>query len=456
MVPNIRRLHRVVLDRLPKHRLLAAAAVLAAVLAVSLCLWNTRPIVYALRISFGTELEYPPEAAALLKDEAAKYGLALDLRPLQSGEDPLHQVANGNLDVAIVRGGARLQHPDLCQIGCFHGQPLHLFVRAKLAAGGLAGLKGRRLNLGPTNVGTHYLAETVLRHLGWRPGAEYQEQNYSSKELLELPPDQFPDAVFCAVKLLSTQGLALAKKYDLRLIEIPLAEVLSIQNHAIEDVSIPAYTYGFEPAVPEKSIHSVAANSLVLVNSRTPKAAIVRWLTVLYESDYARRAGKTPADLAALQRGQEYPLHPGAVEYLHRNDPWFNQQLVDKFTSFRSFLVSAASAMILIWTWYRRRCVERFDQYLQVVSTVEIEAWQSCCRGELDAAARQNSLVQLVDLEIDVLEKHRSGALTDEQQLATFLDRVGHARQWLADISPLERVYRSSAVSDGGEHSKAA
>jgi TRAP-type uncharacterized transport system substrate-binding protein len=436
--------------------LFAAAAVFAAGLALFLCFRNARPAVQTLRVSFGTELEYPAEVAAVLKDEAAKYGLALDFRTLGAGSDPLHQVAEGNLDVAVVRGGVRLQHPDLCQIGCFPGQPLHLFVRAKLAAGGLAALKGKRLDLGPVNAGTHYLAATVLQHLGWHAGADYQELNHSYKELLDLPPGEFPDAVFCAVKLLWPQGQEMVEKFDLRLVEIPLGDVLSIRSRAVEDVCIPAYTYGVAPAVPEKPIHTVAANSLVLANARTPKAAIVRWLTVLYESDFSRRVGKAPTDPKALKRGQEYPLHPGAVEYLHRNDPWLDRQLLDQVGNLRNFLVSAASALILIWTWYRRRCVERFDQYLRTISAWEIEAWKSCRRGNLDEAERQNFLTQLMELEIEALEKHRSGLLTDEQQLATFLGRVEHARQLLANMSQLSCGDRAAAVAGTEERRSAA
>jgi TRAP-type uncharacterized transport system substrate-binding protein len=456
MVPSIHRLQRVVRQGVAKNRLLAAAAIFAAGLALFLCFWNNRPTVQTLRVNFGAELEYPAEVAAVMKDEAAKYGLALDFRPLGAGDDPLHQVASGNLDVAIVRGGARLQHPDLCQIACFHGQPLHLFVRAELAAGGLAVLKGKRLDLGPIHAGTHYLAETVLQHLGWHAGRDYHELNHSYKELLDLPPHEFPDAVFCAVKLLWPQGQSLVKKYNLRLVEVPLGDVLSIRNRAIEDVCIPAYTYGIEPCVPEKPIHTVAANSLVMVNARTPKAAIVRWLTVLYESDFSRRVGKTSTDPAALERGQEYPLHPGAIEYLHRNDPWLNRQLLDQVGNLRNFLVSAASALILIWTWYRRRCVERFDQYLRTVSAWEIEAWRTFRRGGLNQAERQNLLVQLVELEIEALEKHRSGILTDEQQLVTFLGRVEHARQLLADVSRLEWGDQAAAGVTSEDHLKAA
>jgi TRAP-type uncharacterized transport system substrate-binding protein len=456
MVPSVHRLQRVVRQGVAKNRLLAAAAVFAAALALFLCFRNARPTVQTLRVSFGAELEYPAEVTAVLKDEAAKYGLALDIRPLDARSDPLHLVANGNLDVAVVRGGARLQHPDLCQISCFHGQPLHLFVRAQLAAGGLAALKGKRLDLGPLNAGTHYLAETVLQHLGWHAGADYQEQNHTYKELLALPPGEFPDAVFCAVKLLWPQGPALVKKFDLRLVEVPLGDVLSIRSRAVEDVCIPAYTYGVDPAVPEKAIHTVAANSLVLANARTPKAAIVQWLKVLYESDFSRRVGKAPSDTAALDRGQEYPLHPGAVEYLHRNDPWLNRQLLDQVGNLRNFLVSAASALILIWTWYRRRCVERFDQYLRTVSAWEIEAWKLCRRGGLDEAEQRNLLTQLVDLEIEALEKHRSGIFTDEQQLAAFLDRAAHARQLLADLASLEGGDRAAPADGDEEHRKAA
>jgi hypothetical protein len=104
--------------------------------------------------------------------------------------------------------------------------------------------------------------------------------------------------------------------------------------------------------------------------------------------------------------------------------------------------------MILVWTWYRRRCVEHFDDYLRAVSAAEIEAWQTCRRGGLNDTERQNLQVQLVELEIEALEKHRSGVFTDEQQLATFLGRVEHARQLIGDIARLGCGDRGVAVAN--------
>ena len=340
--------------------------------------------------AFGTELEYPPQVAAILKDEAVKYGLALDFHPPGAGGRPAPSSGQG--EPRRSRGSRRRR------AATSRSLPDRLFPRTTLAPfrprswrpAAWRGSKGKRLDLGPVNAGTHYLAETVLQHLGWHAGADYQELNHSYRNCSISRPDEFPDAVFCAVKLLWPQGQELVKKYDLRLVEVPLGEVLTIRNHAIEDVCIPAYTYGVEPGVPKRRSIPWRPTAWRWSNARTPKAAIVRWLTVLYESDYSRRVGKGPTDPAALEARAEYPLHPGAVEYLHRNDPWLNRQLLDQLGSFRSFLVSAASAMILIWTWYRRRCVERFDQYLRTVSAWEIEAWKTCRQGNLHEAQRQN------------------------------------------------------------------
>jgi hypothetical protein len=147
-------------------------------------------------------------------------------------------------------------------------------------------------------------------------------------------------------------------------------------------------------------------------------------LEVLYESDFARRVGIQPLNVALLQRSGEYPNHPGTVAYLHRNDPLFNKDRIDGIKSFAGTLVSAFSALILAWQWYKRRRVAGVDDYLRACNKLELDAMDASSRGALGEAELQAALAQLGDLKIDVLEKHQQGVFAGDQQFAALVSRI--------------------------------
>ena len=152
---------------------------------------------------------------------------------------------------------------------------------------------------------------------------------------------------------------------------------------------------------------------------------------MIYESDFSHRAGKPPVDLATSNRARRYPLHPGVIDYLRRNDPLVDRQLLDRLSDLKSFLLSGVSSLVLLWTWLRRRNTERLDDYFHEVSQWEIEAWQAAQSGRLDADRCQALLARLMEMKITVLEKQREGVLAVETQLAALLARFEDARRSL-------------------------
>ena len=420
------------LAQLPAHIWFAAGAILAGLLAVAFWIWTLTPHAYTLRFGVREELGFRSDTSSVFRDEAAKFGLVIVSSPSDgSGADSLHRIASGELDVAVVLADSVIDDPNVCQVAFLRGEPLQLFVKPGLAVGGIGELKGRRLNLGPQTGETHPIAEKVLKHMGLKPGVDYQEENYTARELLELPPERFPDAVFTSAPLPWDGGQQFVKQYGLRLAEIPFGEALALRNPAVEDLSIPIHTYGFTPPVPDRPIHTVATHRLLIANRNVPEKAIQRLLQVIYESDFARRAAKPPVDLATATRVRRYPLHPGVVDYLHRNDPLVDRDLVERVTDLRSFIVSSASAAILLWSWYRRRRSERLDRYFDEISRWEIEAWRAACDGRLDDSGRQSLLTRLMELKMAVLQKQRTGDLSGDGQLAGFFARIEDAHRSL-------------------------
>ena len=85
---------------------------------------------------------------------------------------------------------------------------------------------------------------------------------------------------------------------------------MNLRKPAIEEVTVPASTYGAHPAVPHKPLHTVGSRGVVIANGAVSAVAIRRLLEVLYESDFARRVGVPP-------------LAPSTVKIV----PWFSPNL---------------------------------------------------------------------------------------------------------------------------------
>jgi len=433
MGASIPRVPTLIIPHLHRNRVLAILAVLALAVSLGFWYWSSRTKVAELRLSSGMELRYRTGMIGILCEEAAANGLKLDIQSNKgrSTKQVVAQVDSGELDAAVIPAGLATEGPNVRQVAMLECETLHLFLRPELFVQGIAGLRGKRINLGLEDSGVSIIARTVLEFMGMKNGEDYQHDGRAYSDLVKLPPESMPDAVFSLSPLPSPLGQRLVERCAYQLMELPFGEALALRYPYLEDTSVPANTYGVHPAVPGRPLHTVGTRSVLIANAGVSKAAIRRLLEVLYESDFARRVGMQPLDVKLLQRSGEYPTHAGTVAYLRRHDPLINTDLVERLKSLRGMIVSTASALILAWQWLRRRRTEGADEYLRVCNKLELDALRSASRGEFGDAELHTLLAQLAALKIDVLEKHEEGAFTAEQPFADLLSRIERLQQSL-------------------------
>lgn len=392
-----------------------------------------------LRLCIGEEAAQREGLVTALKTEGEKCGLHLILTPGSRGEETVRAVARGEQDAAIVFGGLGIEEPNVRQVACLRGEPLHLFVRPELEKAGLAGLLGKRINVGPRLGETQTTAKRVIQHMGITAGKDYQEEHHDIDDLLAMTEEELPDAIFFSSGLPSPLGKALVRKFDYRLLPIPFGPVLSLRNPSIFDIAIPAHTYRYHPAVPDRPIHTVGGHTMIIANRNVSQRAIYRFLELLCDSDLPRKLGKTPIDQATMLRVRDYPLHPGAASYFGRNDPWMSQKLVDSFANMKELIISAFSALLLMMGWLRRRPSTDYQSMLDEAIDIECRASLASAAGELDAVRRGEAIAALLRLRVDALTKRRDAALPGGQPLYEFLDRLQHI------VAEVERLPASSA-----------
>jgi len=222
----------------------------------------------------------------------------------------------------------------------------------------------------------------------------------------------------------SPLGERLVQEYGYHLMELPFGAAIGLRKPAIEDVVVPALTYGVRPAVPDKPLHTIGTRAVVIANADVPKVAVRRLLEVLYESDFARRAGIPPLNDSLILRSAEYPNHAGTISYLHRHDPWINKDFIDNVMNLRVLAVSIASAAVLLWQWFRRCRPSGLDEYLRMCTRLEINAARASLRSEFSDEQLAACLRQLSELKVDTLAKHLSGAFPGDQQFGLLLSRL--------------------------------
>ena len=345
MAASLPRVPALTIPHLHRNRLLAILALAALGVSLGFWYWSSHSKPPELRLSSGVELRYRTGMVSVLCEEAAEKGLRLDIQSNKgrSTRQVIGQVESGELDAAVIPAGLATEGANIRQVAMLECETLHLFLRPELYVQGIAGLRGKRINLGPQDSGVSIIAETVLKFMGMKRGEDYQDDAHAYTDLIKLPPEAMPDAVFGLSPLPSPLGQKLVERYAYQLMELPFGEALALRYPYFEDASVPANTYGVHPAVPPRPLHTVGTRSVLIANANVSKIAIRRLLEVLYESDFARRVGMPPLDAKLLGRSGEYPTHAGTTAYLRRHDPLINTELVERLKNLRGdfFLVPA-------------------------------------------------------------------------------------------------------------------
>ncbi len=406
---------------------LAVVAGLAAGL-----LWPQR---YELTFTAGHPLGRRHQVAMALAESAAQEGVTLRLVPSSGSMDAIAMVADGTIDGALIQGGLAAP-PVVRQVSAMYPEPLHLLVRQEIAAGGLAALAGRRVNLGPEGSGTRELATMVLE-LARLHDVEPTGLDYAALETL--PAESLPDGVFMVQSMPSDVAAFLVSERGYRLLGMPFAASLAYRDVRLHEATIPAMMYSLDPPVPPVPLPAIGTALLVVAREDIPAAAVDRLLRAIWERDLGRAANLPDLGSRPLVGPPELPLHDGAERFARRRNPMLRAELVESVENARSFLVSTAVALVLLWRWAVRRRSERFDRFMDEVTAIERRAMEL----ELSDGRALDELVglrnRLSALKADALERFTFGKLRGEELMTGFLSHVADVRSYLNALIQHER-----------------
>lgn len=423
------------IQRLRRNRWLGLLALGLALGAAAWWWWNQRPQSWTLRIAAGARLSRRQDYADGLVHESRSKRVVLLNEYTEGSVETLAAIESRRLDLGFVQGGVDVDDDSsIRQVAVLDSELLHLFVRPASQRTTLHSLKGRRINVGPPGSGTRLLVDEVMAFLGWVPGKDFEPIELSYDDLLALPENQRPDAVFGVAAANWGVGKRLVREWGYELLSLPYGEAIALGDSAIDVGQVPAAAYNADPPVPAESLETIGTRLILVARSDVSPEPIARLLEVIYDGDYARKVDLKKLDASLLTRYRQYPLHAGALQYLRRNDPLINAEWIESAENLRSFLVSLAIAGILFWRWRQRRQLIGFEAYLDRATEIESAAiaWERSGTTLLEPLRELRR--QLSELKSEALERHAEGTLSGEEHLLSFLTHVSDVRAYLESL----------------------
>ena len=401
---------------------------------------------------------------------APRHGLRVELSKSQVGAiEALDLVDAPNpIDIAMVGGGiTRRDYPNVRQVAALATMPLHLLARPELAEGGLARLKGRRVNVDLERAATRAVALDILEFAGFRlpvagRAGDFEATGLSSGEierkLAQLQASgglerqrllrELPDAFFNLAPMPSILAKDLVTVAGYRLVSLPFAEAycldrlgqkpegeVRVDRASFTATDIPAYSYGIDPAVPPAPCRTVATRLLLISYAPTPPEAISRLLETVFDGPVARLVDPQPL------RGQVplFPFHAGTETYMRRNEPFLTPELLSGVGKVSGGLGALASGIVAFYGFLRLRQLRRFEAYYHEIRRIELVARGQ--EADPDAPITPNELRnylenRLLDLKSQVLKDFAEGGLKGEGLMSGIVALINDTRASLDRLAP--------------------
>ena len=417
-----------------------------------------------------------------IRKEGARHNLEIVLTSKHyGGLEALQEVDSpGTVRFALVPGGVRsADHPTVRQVATLTTEPLHVLVRPELAAAGFAGLRGKRLALGPPAMASHHVALEVLAFIGLKPATE-QEGGYTldpvspedlHRELQRIgslakadraePLKAVPDAVLLSAPVPSMLAGELVRTGDYQLIPVPFAEAfcnerlqppgadgVQVHRSLLTQINLPAFTYRFSPPVPAQPCLTVGVPLLLVADEGADPEAVGRLLETLYESPLKNQIRPQPLDDQVVA----FPLHPGTERYLRRSEPLLRPEHASKIGTLLGGVGTLVTGLIAFYGYMQLRKLRRFVAYYRAIDRIDLLA-----RGlevDPDAPIESEALIfhletRLTQLKHDILIDFADGGLQGEGLLTGLIALINDTRESLAGMTAARMAARPRPVPDG-------
>ena len=386
-------------------------------------------------------------------------------RVVESGstEAEVESLRTGAADFALVPGVFRIDAlDDVREVAPLTIEALHLLVRADLAASvgaRLDGLRGHRVDLGPSGSATAGLAADVLRFAGIEIGGAtgvvplHLDTPELEAEIDRADPGALPDAIFHLAPVPSLVAAKLVRSARYQLVSLPFAEALRlnaiitpdaetgagalVDRRRVIDASIPAFLYQADPPVPAAPLPTLGTRLRLVAHTELDAATVDRVLEAVFHSSFAHLFHPS-LEHEVLARAPRGSLHPAAIAFLERHEPAVTQEAVDELSNSLSVVGAlVGGGAFLLQGWRQRRRAARdgvIARYLLRVAEMERRIVEIELAAELAVEPLMALQRELLELKSEALDSFTSGAIAEPAALSSLLEPVNAARVHVGEL----------------------
>jgi hypothetical protein len=439
--------------------LLGLVGLLIAGFAAWYLWWPARSVRLSLRVATGKLTNPPNHMTKFLLDRAARYNLNITLVDVAGSEQSLKLLEDGEIDVALIRGGMKLvEQKNVRQLTNLDVEIFHLLIRGELAEQAekdLRVLRGKRISINKAATGTHYWSLDILDFLELEPDTPAKKGNFTpltldNQDLLKIctvmtkgsaeekkrVEGEMPDAILFGGPLPSTVPNRLVHQAGYRILATPFAQAY-IQTRkregfsndalnpaaALEVATLPAFTYGVSPPVPPRDAPALGLRRVVIAHKDANTEALHRLLRVFYAE--AGDGAFDPVELAKMR--PEYELHPAVTSFRDEQEQVLQKTLIRLGEKAAGLIGGLVGLGVAIWGYYRWRRLLRFEKFFHDVLAVEQVArgLQVDPAAPAEPSARVRYLQErLADLRRDVIGEFAGGKLQGETLILGILTLI--------------------------------
>jgi TRAP-type uncharacterized transport system substrate-binding protein len=365
----------------------------------------------------------------------ARDGVKLELRPSAGSQENVSRLLDdaSDVEVGFLQGGSAfsVNAPSLVSLGSIYYEPLWVFYRGA-EIHDFAGLRGRKLAIGPEESGTRALALQLLavNAAVMPPTVLLLESGHRAGELLQKGE---LDAVFIVGPPESPLVEQLMSASGIRLLSLDRAEAYTRRFPALTKLILPQGVFDFVKNVPAHDVTLISPTAnLLAVDGLHPALAflLMRAASEVHGgAGLLHKAGEFPAPL-----NSEFPLSPEATRYyksgppfLQRYLPYWAAVLVDRlWITLLPVLALMVPLGRIIPAAYRWRARSRIYRWYAKLKEVELNLDEDSTPERLTEL-----LGQLDQIENAVNRINTPLAYTDN--LYAFRQNVNLVRQRLKD-----------------------
>lgn len=439
--------------------------------------WRVEPIL-RFRISAGEPSGARHQMALALAEHLRKQRIELELTPSEGSEESLTRLNDGAIDLALIQGGLNLgARTHVRQLAALQVEPLHVLVRKEWDRSfrdqGLAALRGKRVFLGSPSSGTHVLAVNLLDFIGLTIEADPARDANSvvvanafrtHADLLHAPQDTLPDVIFHVSLVPSPVADQLVEEKEYRLVAVPYARAFArsgtidiegsdpaqvkqtekrdLNRSLVSECTIPAYSYGVSPDVPDRDLATVGSRMLLATHRSQPSPSIQRLLSAIFDSDVARHTS-LDLDAKALELPSEYETHPGVELYRNRNKVLIASDIIDYMENLLAILATVAGALFFLYQWFsehrRSQRESRFAEFMTRVIAIEQSALNTEVASKLDLGNLIRLQRELATLKAEAVRGFAAGEWHGTHMLNGLLALINDTREQITRLILHER-----------------